>query len=140
MEIEDLVHEIMTSTKPFPPFSVQCAFDEGSDEVRTTHDVFDFFMTMVCHAFRIRFGNDKGYVAFDDITPDGIYDMQERFKCLGFTFLLRQLEPDEIPEVPGTRVLYDAEDISKCKLILWNHTSETPSAYLVKYIECSPAN
>lgn len=138
MEIEDLVREIMTVATPFPPCSVQCNFEDGSDEIRTVHETFDFFMTMVCHAFRIRCGDENGRVSFGDVSPELIYDMQERFKCLGFTFSLREATEDELPHVPGTRVHYDKDDIEACRLLLWNYGSDVPSAYVVGYVGVAP--
>lgn len=139
MEIEELVKNIMTCKDIYPPFSVECSFEDGSDEISSVQETFDLFITMVLHAFRIRFGHNIDY---NDISDSDIYDMQERFKCLGFSFYLDVLDVlelssgDEILD-PGTRIHYDKNDITLCELILWNYRSEVPSAFSIKYHDIS---
>ena len=131
--LEDLIEHLMSAPEILPDKSVMCQF-ENNDESLSPSEViaeqFNIFINIVTLSFRYKYGDENGHVRISNITPTGIQNLQNRLRCLGFTFILYPIE--DYDGHRGTSIEYDKEDITKCHLVLWDREGER--AFMVKMV------
>lgn len=134
--LEDLVEFIISSPETLQDKSIMMnlrpkegEYPENISLQETIIEQFNIFINIVTLAFRYMYGDDNGHVRISTITPTGIQKLQNRLRCLGFTFILYPLEDYDHR---CTSIEYDKEDITKCHLVLWDREGER--AFMVKMV------